>query len=352
MQLAGSIPAGTYWAEVDSDTPLVGLLSTVIGPIATNRDHEMQGALDVSSPWLALPRVLKNVAGVGGPRSSTLFAANTGSAPGNITLRFVDASGAVKATSTHTAVPPQGFVTLDVRTLDALPDGSYAVVADAIQPFALSENTAFHTPANTVAAAYSGLDHHGGLVYVVSLPRIATTDDTLTPFNIQNLTDSSATLVVEYTDHSGTSISTTNHSLAPNGFTRIDPTAALPANFEGSALVMADQPLAIRVDELWTLPCDPPSDLQIQTTPPSPVDVGTIMTFTATAAGTRPLTYSWDFDDGRAATGPTVTHTFPAPGTYSVTLTVSNLCGLDSTSRAIEILPVYAHRVFLPLVVR
>ena len=34
--------------------------------------------------------------------------------------------------------------------------------------------------------------------------------------------------------------------------------------------------------------------------------------------------FSWDFGDGTTAEGPTATHTFGAPGTYEVTLTVAD----------------------------
>ncbi len=42
-------------------------------------------------------------------------------------------------------------------------------------------------------------------------------------------------------------------------------------------------------------------------------------------------TYSWDFDDGNTSTDPDPMHTFNAVGTYTVTLTVSDVEGLEDT---------------------
>ncbi|HWC73008.1 MAG TPA: PKD domain-containing protein [Gemmatimonadales bacterium] len=44
----------------------------------------------------------------------------------------------------------------------------------------------------------------------------------------------------------------------------------------------------------------------------------------------NPLSYAWDLGDGTTATTPTVTHTYP-PGTYTVTLTVTDAKGAAST---------------------
>jgi uncharacterized repeat protein (TIGR01451 family) len=49
-------------------------------------------------------------------------------------------------------------------------------------------------------------------------------------------------------------------------------------------------------------------------------------TFTGSATGSDPINYSWDFDGFASGTGQVIGVTFPAPGTYSVTLTASN-CG-------------------------
>ena len=67
---------------------------------------------------------------------------------------------------------------------------------------------------------------------------------------------------------------------------------------------------------------------------PKPVEVGIVITFTATeptgiAAGTpiEPITYAWAFGDGATGTGKTVTHTYAAAGTVTVALTVTDGTG-------------------------
>jgi PKD repeat protein len=43
--------------------------------------------------------------------------------------------------------------------------------------------------------------------------------------------------------------------------------------------------------------------------------------------GTEPYTYSWDFGDGQQGNGQSITHTYVNPGTYQVTLTVTDSAG-------------------------
>jgi PKD repeat protein len=46
------------------------------------------------------------------------------------------------------------------------------------------------------------------------------------------------------------------------------------------------------------------------------------------------LTYTWAFDDGGSATGPTPSHAFATPGTHTATLTVTDPVGLTDTAQA------------------
>jgi len=50
------------------------------------------------------------------------------------------------------------------------------------------------------------------------------------------------------------------------------------------------------------------------------------------------LTYQWDFGDGQIATGQEVSHSYPDPGLYEVSLTVTNGCGSMMESREIWVL--------------
>jgi len=58
---------------------------------------------------------------------------------------------------------------------------------------------------------------------------------------------------------------------------------------------------------------------------------------TSTDADGHPLTYQWDFGDNQTATGQTINHTYTLPGTYSVTLTVSDGQNSHSISKAVTI---------------
>ena len=57
----------------------------------------------------------------------------------------------------------------------------------------------------------------------------------------------------------------------------------------------------------------------------SSVPNGSTFNFTATPLSL--MSYSWDFGDGNSATGPSVTHTYGANGSYTVTLTAEDSCG-------------------------
>ena len=53
----------------------------------------------------------------------------------------------------------------------------------------------------------------------------------------------------------------------------------------------------------------------------------------STPAGSGPLSYVWNFGDGTFGTGVSPSHTYAAPGTYKVVLTVTNACGTSCTCK-------------------
>jgi YD repeat-containing protein len=73
----------------------------------------------------------------------------------------------------------------------------------------------------------------------------------------------------------------------------------------------------------------------------SPVPLGESMAFTATVSGSEPISYTWDFGGAGVATHAdtaTPTFTYDGPDTYTVTLTVENLCGMDQSTLGVCIL--------------
>ncbi|MEP0774572.1 MAG: PKD domain-containing protein, partial [Acidobacteriota bacterium] len=82
--------------------------------------------------------------------------------------------------------------------------------------------------------------------------------------------------------------------------------------------------------------CTPPSSVDFSWNPPSPL-AGQTVTFTGSATGTAPLTYSWTFGDSSGGSGNPVDHTYAAGGTYGVTLEVSNVCGSATASHDVTV---------------
>jgi PKD repeat protein len=76
-------------------------------------------------------------------------------------------------------------------------------------------------------------------------------------------------------------------------------------------------------------------------------------TAVATTDGSA-LTYAWNFGDGGTGAGETASHIYLTPGTYDVTLTVTDGCGY---SEAITIedavtVEVSDYLIYLPLIMR
>ncbi len=72
-----------------------------------------------------------------------------------------------------------------------------------------------------------------------------------------------------------------------------------------------------------------------------------LITFTAQTDGLQVARYYWDFGDGGTAVSPYVAHSYSVPGTYSVTLVVSNEFGAAMDTLTLRVTP---YTIFLPLV--
>ena len=61
------------------------------------------------------------------------------------------------------------------------------------------------------------------------------------------------------------------------------------------------------------------------------------VTFSANTRGSVPLTYSWDFGDGNTSSEAEPSHAYAEPGTYEVTLTLTNVGGTATQSMEMEV---------------
>lgn len=97
---------------------------------------------------------------------------------------------------------------------------------------------------------------------------------------------------------------------------------------------------AIGLKYTFSRPAVPPRILELSG--PDTVTVGELAAFDARIneeEATRPLSYEWDFGDGRAATGLMPSHVYNESGTYPVSFTARNEAGTAADSLTVEVLP-------------
>jgi len=82
--------------------------------------------------------------------------------------------------------------------------------------------------------------------------------------------------------------------------------------------------------------CDPVANAAFTWTPTSPY-VGDTVTFNGSADGTAPIAYAWTFGDGGTGSGATVTHSYTAAGTYTVTMVATNDCGSQTVTHDVVV---------------
>jgi PKD repeat protein len=116
------------------------------------------------------------------------------------------------------------------------------------------------------------------------------------------------------------------------------PTDTLPLLEDVTTLTATLGALTAVAHDTTTVACEPIVDADF-TYAPTPIAVNRSTTFTGTAMGSLPQTYTWDFDDGTAvqAGNPTV-HAFSTPGSFTVTMMVANSCTAQySMTRAVMV---------------
>ena len=69
----------------------------------------------------------------------------------------------------------------------------------------------------------------------------------------------------------------------------------------------------------------------------SPTELGSLTTLTATIATGTNVTYAWDFGDGTMGSGAVDTHTYPAVGSYTATVTATNGTNTASATTVVAI---------------
>jgi PKD repeat protein len=129
---------------------------------------------------------------------------------------------------------------------------------------------------------------------------------------------------------------------------------ALPAAFASATYVTATGSGGVAGSVLTTtLDCVPVEDPSFTTEPLTPY-YGEVITFTAAvAAGSEPITYTWDFgDDSPAVQGAVVAHAYALETGLlppTVRITATNACGLDFADYPLAL---RAHTVYLPVALR
>jgi hypothetical protein len=78
---------------------------------------------------------------------------------------------------------------------------------------------------------------------------------------------------------------------------------------------------------------------------------GQVITFSNESTGSSPLEFLWNFGDGVTSSLPAPTHTYDLAGPYTVTLTATNGCGIDTSAEIVEVQVPYYY-IYLPILVK
>jgi uncharacterized repeat protein (TIGR01451 family) len=341
-QFMPSLPDGLVgWVQLTSDQPVVGLLQTQGNRyVSTSEAIQFHGAL-MGDTMQSLPRAFKDVSEGGGVRITSFLVANAGSTAGDVTLTFYDESGG-SAHQQNLTLPVGGAQLVDLGDIDTLAAGIYSVVAEGSVPIVLGEETHYGAATEHAAAAYAGQSYASGLTYSLILPHAAAKTLIATPFSVMNLGSSNANVAVDYYSAAGSQVSSQALSLPSGQAERHDPTdvAGLPTDFEGSVALRADQPIAAWVDIYQAPPCAPVSNVQLSRSPEGTLYAGSEISFSVTADGSTPFTYTWGLNGTAVGTNAdTWSHTFDEGGTFTVSVEVANVCSTVTASLPVEILP-------------
>ena len=384
--VAGLPDGFTGWVKVMADQPIVGLLvqsglgdglmhqpmlaTRAVASTAQRQDDVVSaatiGTTDLSPQRVHkplatvdayLPRAFKRVDEGGGLRDTTLFfidgAADsaTGTTDTRLQLQYRAINQPVATTPVITLNKQGGaFVSLADRLLEGSPsetvsDGAYAVRAVSNQAIIWGEVTEYISPTTFVSGSYGSIEATS-----LYLPHLTRTDAAYTVFSIQNLGDGNATATITYTDREGNFVARNALTVSAGAALRINQklTPALGDSFQGSAVVVADQPIKAWVDEyVDTEASNPtrPAPFSVQIDGPTIGMADEPLTFTAAISPTTtpPIGYGWQTTIlsqqrtfGNDITS-TATITWTQSGIHVLTATAAASAGEDSAEHEVHI---------------
>ncbi|HEY3081093.1 MAG TPA: hypothetical protein VGM69_14465 [Chloroflexota bacterium] len=201
-------------------------------------------ALSVVGSAYGAPQA-REAAAIPGSFSSAVVVSNSGATVANVSMTFVksDGTGALAAPLTF-QVNPGASVNQYVPNIAGLADGRYAVLIDSDVPVTAIANLKSLSP--SLSTSYNGIAQAATSMRV-SVPQVFKSYVGLytTSIVIQNAGSLATTATLTYTG-SGTTV-TEQKTIPANASVTVDNalTPGMPNGFSGSAVVTADQPLAL-----------------------------------------------------------------------------------------------------------
>ena len=122
---------------------------------------------------------------------------------------------------------------------------------------------------------------------------------------------------------------TASHSYASPGTYTVSFTAAGPVNSDTETLLVTVTDPPVRAVA--------PSLSNCRATP-NPAGIGEAVRFSASASGTDPITFRYDFGDGQTASTLNASNSYAAAGTYTATLTATNEMGSDQCTVVVTVI--------------
>ncbi len=205
----------------------------------------------------------------------------------------------------------------------------------------------------TVTALASGY-------FPLTFPAVEVLSDTILDFSLESLPPPTVTLTGQVSDvftsspiegaqialHTGLSTLTSPEgiytlALAPGVYTLTASASGYLSQTVSSLEVFSGT--VVQDFALEPATCPAPLILAVQVT-----QSGLTASFSATISATLPVSFLWDFGDSLTSTQPAPVHAYGSHGTYTVTLTVENICGTATWSDQVTL----KRLIFLPLALK